>query len=129
MSTDKIVTPKGVIFKDNNGFAQLEWNDGFSDKWNKQYSKAQEFVDSEVLRLCSQKVPLQTSMLQKSGILGTEIGKGEVCWIAPYARHQYYDTADSRSYDPQRGGHWFDRMKAEHGKAIITKARKIAGGG
>ena len=129
MSTDKIETPKGVIFKGENGFAQLEWNAGFSDKWNKSYGKAQEFVDSEVLRLCSKMVPLQTSMLQKSGILGTEIGKGEVCWIAPYARQQYYNTADSRSYDPQRGGHWFDRMKAQHGKAIIAKAKKIAGGG
>ncbi|MBQ7957215.1 MAG: hypothetical protein IJ279_04175 [Clostridia bacterium] len=129
MSIDKIETPRGAIIKDKNGFAQLEWNPGFSDKWNKSYSRAQEFVDSEVLRLCSKKVPLQTSMLQKSGILGTEIGKGEVCWIAPYAKKQYYDTADSRSYDPERGGHWFERMKAEHGKAIIAKAKKIAGGG
>lgn len=129
MSTDKIETPRGTIVKGDNGFAQLEWNAGFSDKWNGRYSEAQEFVDSEVIRLCSKMVPLQTSMLQKSGILGTEIGRGEVCWIAPYARTQYYNTADSRSYDPQRGGHWFDRMKAQHGNAIIARAKKIAGGG
>ncbi len=129
MNYNEIETPKGAVFKAANGFAQLEWNSGFSEKWNKSYSKAQEFVDSEVLRLCSVKVPLQTSMLQKSGILGTEIGKGEVCWIAPYAKKQYYDTADSRSYDPQRGGHWFERMKAESGKTIIAQAKKIAGGG
>ena len=128
MSTDKIVTPKGVIFKDKNGFAQLEWSAGFSDKWNKSYGKAQEFVDSEVLRLCSKMVPLQTSMLQKSGILGTEIGKGEVCWIAPYARQQYYNTADSRSYDPQRGGHWFDRMKAQYKDQILEGAKRLTNG-
>lgn len=131
MSTDRIETPKGVVYKvkTKNGVkVKLEWNEGFSGKWNGNYDRAQAFVDSEVLRLCSKMVPLQTSMLQKSGILGTEIGKGEVCWIAPYARKQYYETSDSRSYDPQRGGHWFDRMKAQHGNAIIAKARKIAGG-
>ncbi len=129
MSTDKIETPKGVIVKGKNGFAQLKWNNGFSDKWNGNYSKAQEFVDSEVLRLSNKMVPMQTTMLIKSGILGTEIGKGEVCWIAPYAKKQYYDTSDSRSYDPERGGHWFVRMKAKHGKAIIAGAKKRAGGG
>lgn len=129
MSYNEIKTPKGTILKTKDGFVQLQWNSGFSQKWNKSYSKAQEFVDSEVLRLCSVKIPLQTSMLQKSGILGTEIGKGEVCWIAPYAKKQYYDTADSRSYDPQRGGHWFERMKAESGKAIVAQVKKIAGGG
>lgn len=67
-------------------------------------------------------------MLQKSGILGTEIGSGEVAWIAPYAKKQYYETADTRSYDAQRGGHWFIRMKADHGKEIIVGAKERMGG-
>lgn len=128
----KITTPKGSVIQvktaKGNIKAQLQWNPGFSAKWNGQFTEAQRYVDSEVLRLSSRYVPLRTSMLQKSGILGTEIGKGEVCWIAPYARKQYYKTADSRPYDPKRGGHWFERMKADHGAQIIAGAKKRAGG-
>lgn len=128
----KITTPKGAVVqvKTANGTvkAQLQWNPGFSGKWNGRTTAAQKFVDSEVLRLSSRYVPLRTSMLQKSGILGTEIGSGEVAWIAPYAKKQYYETADSRSYDIMRGGHWFERMKADHGAAIIEGAKKTAGG-
>ena len=128
----EITTPKGAViqYKTKNGTvkARLEWNPGFSGKWNGQFTDAQRYVDSEVLRHSSRYVPLRTSMLQKSGILGTEIGKGEVCWIAPYARKQYYNTADSRSYDAKRGGHWFERMKADHGAQIIEGAKKRAGG-
>lgn len=128
----KITTPKGAVVQvktaNGNIKAQLQWNPGFSGKWNGQFTNAQRYVDSEVLRLSSRYVPLRTSMLQKSGILGTEIGKGEVCWIAPYARKQYYTTADSRSYDAKRGGHWFERMKADHGAEIIAGAKKRAGG-
>ena len=56
-------------------------------------------------------VPLRTGTLERSGTLGTLIGSGEVKYIAPYARRQYYNTATTRSYDPRRGGKWFERMK------------------
>lgn len=124
----KISTPRGTVVQTRtaNGSikAELQWNPGFSAKWNGRATSAQKYVDSEVLRLSSRYVPLRTSMLQKSGILGTEIGSGEVAWIAPYAQKQYYDTADTRDYDPKRGGHWFDRMKADHGAEIIAGANR-----
>lgn len=129
MSKAEITTPKGSIIVTKNGKAKLTWNPDFSDKWNGQYSWAQIFVDTQVLRLSDPYIPMQTSMLKKSGTLGTEIGSGEVSWIAPYAQKQYYDTADYRDYDPQRGGHWFERMKADHGSAIIAGAKRRAGGG
>lgn len=129
MSKAEITTPKGSIIVTKNGKAKLTWNADFSDKWNGQYSRAQIFVDTQVLRLSDPYIPMQTDMLKQSGTLGTEIGSGEVSWIAPYAQKQYYDTADSRDYDPQRGGHWFERMKADHGPAIIAGAKRRAGGG
>lgn len=132
MKPAKITTPKGAVVQTQtqNGTvkAQLQWNTGFSAKWNGRASSAQKYVDSEVLRLSSRYISLRTSMLQKSGILGTEIGSGEVAWIAPYAKKQYYETADTRSYDAQRGGHWFIRMKADHGKEIIVGAKERMGG-
>lgn len=96
---------------------------------NGQLSRAQIFVDSEVLRLCSPLVPFQTGMLDKSGKLGTEIGSGEVRYIAPYAAVQYYNTSESRPYDAQRGAKWFERMKAGHKKEILDGAQKIINGG
>ena len=123
-----IQTPRGTIIQTGNVSCKLVWNPGFGPQATARYSRAQKFVDNEVLQLSSAYIPIKTSMLQKSGILGTVIGSGRVQWIAPYARPQYYSTSDTRSYNPKRGGHWFERMKADHGKAILSKAKKIGGG-
>lgn len=128
----EIKTPRGSVItkvtKNGKVKAVLEWNSGFGPKVTNQFQEAQSYVDGEVLRLSEAYVPFQTGMLQKSGTLGTDIGSGEVNWIAPYSSEQYYCTADSRSYDPQRGGHWFERMKIDHGKQIIQGAKKKGGG-
>ena len=127
-----IETPRGKIVevKTENGSvkAVLEWAPGIGPTMTRNLNAAQRFVDSEVLRYSDPYVPFQTGMLKESGTLGTEIGSGEVNWIAPYAAAQYYDTADSRPYDDQRGGHWFERMKADHGADIIRGAKTIGGG-
>ena len=120
---------RGAIYLDKNGKAQLIWNPGFSSRFTQQYSKAQKFVDNEVLRGCSALVPFQTGALQKSGILGTDVGSGEVAWIVPYAQKQYYETPRSRSYDAHRGAYWFERWKASDGGRTIRQAKKLAGGG
>jgi hypothetical protein len=129
-----IQTPKGKVFtyKTAKGDvkAKLEWDTNFQPKWQKRYSRAQRFVDSEVLRLSEKYTPLLTSMLIKSGILGTEIGSGLVQWIAPYARPQYFSARTPGSQTgPLRGPHWFERMKFVSGRTIINGAKRIAGGG
>ena len=91
--------------------------------------EVQQFVDSEVLRLCDPYVPKDTGMLIKSGILHTTIGSGEVVYDTPYARACYYVPAKFQGA-PKRGNYWFDRMKNEGGKEkILIGAAKIAGGG
>lgn len=95
MALKKITTPKGLIINSGNGKAELTWNQDFAAKRNAQFSRKQMFVDSEVLRRCSPRVPFQTGMLEKSGKLGTDVGSGEVDYIAPYAAMQYYGTADT----------------------------------
>ena len=105
--------------------ARLEWNAGFGKKYTGVFNRAQAYIDSEVLRYCSPLVPLQTGMLEKSGLLGTDIGSGLVEYIAPYAHHQYYETANTRSYDASRGAHWFERMKAAHKKDILAGLQKM----
>lgn len=88
-----ITAPRGMIFQQGNSAAQLQWNPEFAKQRTQQFSRKQQFVDSEVLRRCSPRVPFQTGMLDKSGTLGTVVGSGEVKYIAPYAAHQYYNTS------------------------------------
>ncbi len=130
MSGPIIDTPRGSIVQGKNGSVRLVWNTNFRPKWQQRYSAAQRFVDSEVLRLSEPFIPLRTGMLIKSGILGTEIGSGEVSWIAPYARQQYFGTRRiGRETGPLRGGQWFERMKAVHKPTIIAGARRLAARG
>ena len=89
MALKKITTPKGSIINSGNGKAELTWSPDFAAKRNAQFSRKQMFVDSEVLRRCSPRVPFKTGMLEKSGKLGTSIGSGEVNYIAKYAAVQY----------------------------------------
>lgn len=121
VGTDRIVTPRGRIIKTGKTTCKLVWDSDFGKKRTENFSRKQKIVDSEVLRYCAPFVPLISSMLVKSGQLGTVIGSGEVKYIAPYARFQYYQTAQSRSYDSRRGGKWFERMKTAH-KADIQRA-------
>lgn len=130
----RIETPRGRIIVTKSGKAQLrfklEWRNDFRAKWQGRYSSAQMYVDSEVLRLSERFTPLRTGMLIKSGTLGTDIGSGEVTWIAPYSRAQYYSTRKPGSQTgPDRGPFWFERMKAIHRDRIIAGARRIAGRG
>lgn len=126
----KIETPRGAVVQGPNGKARLVWNTNFRQKWMARYSRAQVFVDSEVLRLSSPYVPLRTGVLEKSGILGTDIGSGEVAWIAPYAKKQYFSARTPGSQTgPLRGPQWFERMKAVYKQRIVRGARKLAGGG
>lgn len=124
-----IKTPRGQIIhtttKAGKVKAELTWNRNFGAVRTESFSKAQKFVDSEVLRYCSALVPFQTGMLDKSGKLGTVIGSGLVQYIAPYAAVQYYNTAESRPYDANRGGKWFERMKVAHKSDILAGARKL----
>lgn len=124
-----VTTPRGQIIRTTTKSgavkAELSWNPNFAPQKSQNFTRAQKFVDSEVLRYCSAMVPFQTGMLDKSGKLGTVIGSGNVQYIAPYARTQYYDTATSRPYDSNRGAKWFERMKVAYKKDILSGAKKL----
>lgn len=124
-----IETPKGKVVIGANGKAELKFNPHFAPKYTRQYSEAQTFVDSEVLRLSEPFTPLRTGTLIKTGILGTDIGSGTVQWIAPYASDQYKKgrKPGTSKTGPLRGRYWFERMKQVHGKKIVAGAKKITG--
>lgn len=120
----RIDTPQGSIIKTGDMSCKLVWSSDFGRNKTNMFNRKQEIVDSEVLRYCSPLIPFRTSMLEKSGTLGTVIGSGEVKYIAPYARFQYYQTAQTRPYDSRRGGKWFERMKTAHKKDIQRAAER-----
>lgn len=105
------------------------------------HQRVQRYIDMEVLRRCEPYIPFQTGVLQELGVLGTDVGSGEVTWIGPYARYQYYGKvmvgkAPKKVTDiplkyngaPMRGAFWFERMKADQGEEIVEGANKIAKG-
>lgn len=114
-----------MAIKQPKNTAGLTWNTNFATNWANKFSMAQKFIDSEVLRCSDPYTPKQTGNLINSGKLGTVIGSGEVKYLAPYAAPQYYNTAQTRPYDPQRGAKWFERMKAAHKKAILEGAKRV----
>lgn len=120
MALKLITNLKDAVVQGKNGRVRLIWDTGAKQRINGVLSQKQETLDSEVLRLCSPLVPHRTGTLERSGIMGTVIGSGEVKYITPYARFQYYQTAETRDYDPRRGGMWFERMKTAN-KAQLLK--------
>lgn len=90
--------------------------------------RAQEFVDSEVLRRCVPYVPKDTGELIRSGTRETKLGSGRVVYRTPYARRWYYHPANFQGA-PKRGNYWFEKMKKNGGAtAILRGAAKIVGG-
>jgi len=125
----QIETPRGAIILNAQGKAELKFNSNFSKRWAAKYSQAQKFVDNEVLRYSKPFTPLLTGTLNKSGILGTDIGSGTVSWIMPYAKWQYYHgrRPGTQQGGPLCGRYWFERMKAVRGQTIIKGAKRFAG--
>lgn len=121
----KPTTPGSSFFSGKNGKGTFSWAPGFESKMYAVFKKKQVFVDSEVLRRCDPRVPLQTGFLKTSGKLGTVVGSGEVKYMAPYAAHQYYDTAKTRPYDANRGAKWFERMKTAEKEDILRGMKQI----
>lgn len=126
----------------------LEWNPTFQATWEARFKDCQKYIDSQVLRYNSKYIPFQTGALDRSGLIGTVIGSGEVVYQSPYARYLYYGKvmrdAQGRAFygkapkhvtdedlhyhgEPQRGKLWFERMKAAHKEAILKGAAKHFG--
>lgn len=104
------------------GRVRLCWDGGFSERRSNTFNRKQMIVDSEELRYCSPLIPFRAGVLTRSGTIGTVIGSGIVQYSTPYARFQYYCTAESRSYNTRRGAKWFERMKPTHKKGIQRAA-------
>lgn len=123
-----IETPRGQIstYEVTKGnlkgrvIARLDWEPGFKPDKEKGFATAQEFVDSECLRYMNPLTPRRTGVLIKSGTLGTVIGSGQIEYLAPYARRQYYEHKAKKK--------WFETMKQGHGETIRKGAARFVAG-
>lgn len=120
----KIATPRGYIYTTTSAAgiisARLKWAPDFVPKKKASFTRAQEFVDSECIRYMNPLAPRRTGVMVKSGTLGTVIGSGNIEYLAPYARRQYYEHKTK--------ARWFERMKASHKEPILKGATIIATG-
>jgi hypothetical protein len=118
----EISTPRGSIVRTGSGLARLEWNQGFGETKQKQFMKAQEIIDSECLRYMNPLTPMRTGTMLKSATLGTVIGSGEIIYLAPYARRQYYNNRGGSPAHPQAKSYWFETMKNANRETILRAA-------
>lgn len=116
-----IETPRGAIYttkrKDGSVTAILEWAPGFTPNKEKEFSKAQEFVDSECIRYMNKLTPRLTGVMVKSPTLGTVVGSGQIEYLSSYARKQYYKHKTKKK--------WFETMKKGHKETIKKGAVKF----
>ena len=70
-------------------------------------------LDSLILQDSNYFCPIKTGTLQKSAIINSRIGSGELVWRTPYARRQYYEySKPPYQPNPNACGRWFEAAKA-----------------
>ena len=73
----------------------------------------QKYFDALVLQDSNFFCPIKTGTLQKSAIINSRIGSGELVWRTPYARRQYYEySKPPYQPNPNACGKWFEAAKA-----------------
>ena len=144
-----VSTPRGVVVKTDRGTVELRWNAQIQ-RFNGQYDKAQEWLDSEVLKDSTRYTPILSGVLRASGELGTRPGSGEVVWVVPYARFQYYGKVmvyppTGSTYAPKAArkktidkdltysdagarAFWFEAAKKQNKRKWLDGVRRMAGG-
>ena len=70
-------------------------------------------LDALILQDSNYFCPIKTGTLQKSAIINSRIGSGELVWRTPYARRQYYEySKPPYQPNPNACGKWFEAAKA-----------------
>lgn len=73
----------------------------------------QKYFDALVLQDSNYFCPIKTGTLQKSAIINSRLGSGELVWKTPYARRQYYEySKPPYQPNPNACGRWFEAAKA-----------------
>lgn len=113
-------------------FSGITINADFANQAGALFTKKQQFVDHEVVRLMEPYTPKRTGRKIDIGASGTQYGSGEIRYNSPIARRNYYMNKgtgkggmNAKSNRGLRGKQWFERMKADHKDEILKGAQKI----
>ncbi len=99
-------------------------------RFEPRFSRAQKFLDNEVLKDSDPYVPKVEGALVGSGIRGTAIGSGKVIYNEPYAKKMYYGLTFNfnKEQHPLASAQWFEKAKAVKKEEWIDGAEKIVKG-
>lgn len=120
-----IVNERGTLRQTRSGRSIIRWNADFDRQQEQSFDRLQTFIDNTVVRHMDAYVPFRTGILKKSVLLGSRMGSGELVYIAPYAKEQYY--LKRRRYSRGvRGSRWFHRMWAARKNTVIREVKNYA---
>ena len=99
----------GLTFNVKSTLKESEIKSDIEDKIQQQ----QKYFDALILQDSNFFCPIKTGTLQKSAIINSRIGSGELVWRTPYARRQYYEySKPPYQPNPNACGKWFEAAKA-----------------
>ena len=86
---------------------------GIKNNIEERARKTQAGLDSLILSDSNYFCPIKTGTLQKSAIINSRIGSGELVWRTPYARRLYYEyEKPAHQANPNACAKWFEAAKA-----------------
>ena len=86
---------------------------GIKSDIERKIQQQQKYFDALILQDSNFFCPIKTGTLQKSAIINSRIGTGELVWRTPYARRQYYEySKPPYQPNPNACGKWFEAAKA-----------------
>ncbi len=79
--------------------------------------KVQAVLDQQIAKDSNYYAPEDEGYLQRSVLIASKLGSGELLWATPYARAQYYGLPNkSRDRNPNARMKWFEHAKANRSK-------------
>lgn len=110
---------------------KFTWAKGFFAKKEKQFEKAQDFIDKQCVEKMTEFVPVALPIYDSAGALrdsATIDEPGKIIYTANYAEHQYYDELNhEHTGNPNAKRLWFEVMKDKYSEEIRNSAGKIIG--
>lgn len=111
---------------------KLKWAKDFKPRHNKQFSEAQEYVDTQCIKRMREFVPVAVSRFPNAGKMRNSIeilSPGKIIHKDKKARSEYYNHGKhTHTGDPKAKPMWFEVMKTKYKREIILGAAKLAGG-
>ncbi|MCQ2053395.1 MAG: minor capsid protein [archaeon] len=106
-------------------FRGIEMISDFVSKKSEKFRNAQNTIDTETIKLMENYVPIAGPKYRNRGKMSRShiVQKpGEIINTEPKARREYYTNKGFSG--PGRGKFWLERMKSDHKREILSKARE-----